>query len=159
MKKLFLLIVCALPLILFSCTQQQKSFDSASAQKAIDEGNAAFSSYFAKGDSTSMAALYTEDAKVLPPNMKMVNGQDEIESLWGSFIRLGQVNIQLATTSLTGSGNIAVETGSYNLKVQPQGTDAIQDQGKYMVVWQLQSDNSWKMIRDMWSSDLPAASN
>ncbi len=153
MKHLILLLV--LSFVLLTNSNAQEEFNSSSAQKAIDKGNDAFSSYFAKGDSTAMAGLYTDDAIVLPPNMARVKGHNAISKLWGSFIRMGKVNIQLTTTELTGSGNIAVETGNYNLNIKPEGKDAMKDHGKYLVIWKKKNDDSWKMIRDMFSSNLP----
>ena len=159
MKRTVLLLICSLPLFLISCTQQQAEFDSASARKAIEEANAKMSSYAAKGDSVDFANLYTDDAIVLPPNSNIVQGHDAIESYWGSTLRLGKINVQLNIKDAFGSGNIAVETGNYDIKIQPEGTTPIMDHGKYMVIWEKQNDNSWKLKRDMWSSDLPAASN
>ena len=150
-----LILFLAFSFVLLNNSNAQEEFNSSSAQKAIDEGNDAFSSYFTKGDSTAMAGLYADDAIVLPPNMKRVEGHDDIAKLWGSFIKMGKVNIQLSTTELTGSGNIAVETGNYNLNIKPEGKDAMKDHGKYLVIWRKQNNNSWKMIRDMFSSNLP----
>ena len=152
MKNLILLFVLTL---LLSTLYGQEKFNLVSARKAIDKGNDAFSSYFAKGDSTAMADLYAEDTIVLPPNMEMLKGHDSIAKLWGAFIRMGQRNIKLTTTEVTGSGNIAVETGNYNLNIKPEGGNAVHDSGKYMVIWRKQKDNSWKMIRDMFSTNLP----
>jgi uncharacterized protein (TIGR02246 family) len=140
-----------------SCTQQQSEFDSASARKAIEDANSKMSSYVAQGDSVDFANLYTDDAIVLPPNSNMVQGHDAIESYWGSTLRLGKVNVQLTVKNVFGAGNIAVETGNYDINIQPEVAPPILDHGKYMVIWQKQSDNSWKLKRDMWSSDLPAA--
>jgi ketosteroid isomerase-like protein len=157
-KRTVLLLICSLPLFLISCTQQQAEFDSASARKAIEDANAKMSSYAAKGDSVDFANLYT-DAIVLPPNSNIVQGHDAIESYWGSTLRLGKINVQLNIKDVFGSGNIAVETGNHDIYIKPEGTTPIMDHGKYMVIWEKQNDNSWKLKRDMWSSDLPAASN
>lgn len=159
MKRAVLLLICSLPLFLISCSQPQNEFDSASAQKAIEEVNATMSTYAAKGDSANFTNLYTDDAIILPPNSTMLQGHNAIESYWGSIFRLGKVDVQLKLINVFGSGNIAVETGIYDLKIQPETMAPILDHGKYMVIWQKQSDNSWKLKRDMWSSDLPTASN
>ncbi|HKI77955.1 MAG TPA: DUF4440 domain-containing protein [Ignavibacteriaceae bacterium] len=159
MKRFVILLVYSLPLLLISCTQQKAEFDSASVKKIIDENNTAFGNYSAKGDSVSVANLYTEDAVLLPPNSAMVKGRDGIESVWGSFFRLGKIDIKLTAEDVYGEGSIAVETGKYDLTIQPEGTTPIKDHGKYIVVWQKQSNNSWKLKRDIWNSNLPAASN
>ena len=159
MKRPLLLLICSLPLFLISCTQQQAEFDSASARKAIEDANAKMSSYAAKGESVEFANLYTDDAIVLPPNSTMVQGHDAIESYWASTLRLGKVNVKLNIKDVYGSGDIGVETGNYDLTIQPEGVPPILDHGKYMVIWQKQGDNSWKLKRDMWSSDPPEALN
>jgi uncharacterized protein (TIGR02246 family) len=115
------------------------------------------SSYVATGDSADFANLFTDDAIILPPNSNMVQGHDAIESYWASTLRLGKVNVQLTVKNVFGAGNIAVETGNYDINIQPEGAPPFLDHGKYMVIWQKQSDNSWKLKRDMWSSNLPAA--
>lgn len=56
------------------------------------------------------------------------------------------------------SGDFAVETGTYTMTMTPKkGGKAINDKGKHVVVWERQADGSWKAIRDMFNSDLPAA--
>ena len=153
MKYYKFLLFFLISVFLISCSQPAK-FDSAAAKKEIDNGNAILSSSLAKGNTQSIANLYTQDAIVLPPNKEMVEGRDTIKELWGSFTKMGLVNIHLTTTNITGSGNIAVETGKYNLEIYPEGKEAINDHGKYLAIWQQQNDNSWKIIRDMWSSDV-----
>jgi ketosteroid isomerase-like protein len=37
----------------------------------------------------------------------------------------------------------------------PKGGKAMNDVGKYVAVWKKQPDGSWKMIRDIYNSDLP----
>ena len=58
--------------------------------------------------------MYTEDAITLPPDREMVEGRDLMKTLRESVNRMGLVNIHLTTINITGSGNVAVETGKYN---------------------------------------------
>ncbi|MEJ2613993.1 MAG: DUF4440 domain-containing protein [Ignavibacteriaceae bacterium] len=153
MKYFKYLLLFLIPLLFISCSQPAK-FDSAAAKKAIDNGNALLSNSLAKGDIQSIANLYTEDAIALPPNSEMLEGRDSIKTFWESVTRMGLVNIHLTTTDITGSGNIAVETGNYKLEIYPEGKEAINDHGKYLVIWQEQKNNSWEIIRDMWNSDV-----
>jgi hypothetical protein len=41
-----------------------------------------FAEAFNKGDAAAVAAMYTEDAYVLPPGAEMVKGRNAIEALW-----------------------------------------------------------------------------
>jgi ketosteroid isomerase-like protein len=156
MKASIFLLISLLSVFLFSCSQQKSpEFDTAAVKAAIDSANSNFSSSFSKGDAHAMASFYTDSATVLPPNMDTVSGRNSIEKFWYGYIKMGNGDIKLTTSDLFGSGNLAVETGVYNLNIQPQGMELIQDHGKYLVVWQKQGDGSWKMIRDMWSSNIP----
>ena len=153
MKHLKYLLLLLIPILFISCSKPAK-FDSAAAKKAIANGNDILSNSLAKADIQSIANLYTEDAVLLPPNSEMLEGRDSIKTFWESVTHMGLVNIHLTTTDITGAGNIAIETGNYKLEIYPEGKEAIYDHGKFLVVWQEQNDNSWKIIRDMWNSDV-----
>jgi ketosteroid isomerase-like protein len=64
--------------------------------------------------------------------------------------------VSLKSEDLIVSGDYGIETVSYRMTVQPKTGKAMEDIGKFMSVWKQQPDGSWKMIRDMFSSDLPA---
>jgi ketosteroid isomerase-like protein len=53
------------------------------------------------------------------------------------------------------SGDYAIKTGAYEMTVQPKKGKAMHDVGKYVSVWKKQPDGSWKMVRDVFNSDLP----
>ncbi len=44
--------------------------------------NDAWAAAFNKGDASAVAAMYTEDAFVLPPGTEMVKGRAAIEAFW-----------------------------------------------------------------------------
>src|SRR4051812_8899888 len=48
------------------------------ARAAIEAANAEFSEAFARGDSKALAALYTSDAIVFPPDSEMIHGNAAI---------------------------------------------------------------------------------
>jgi ketosteroid isomerase-like protein len=41
------------------------------------------------------------------------------------------------------------------MTVQPRGGREIKDKGKFVVVWKRQADGSWKIVRDVYNSDVP----
>jgi ketosteroid isomerase-like protein len=49
---------------------------------AIEKLNDAWMAAFNKGDAAAVAAMYTEDAYVLPPGAEMVKGHAAIEAFW-----------------------------------------------------------------------------
>ena len=82
------------------------------ARAAVDAGNAKFSAAFAAGRAADLAAMYTADAMVFPPDSDVVRGQAAIQQLWQGLIDSGMKGIRLTTTDLDVSGDMAVEAGT-----------------------------------------------
>ena len=48
------------------------------------------------------------------------------------------------------------ERGRYEITLAPKAGDApMDDTGKYITIYQRQSNGSWKIARDIWNSDQP----
>jgi len=101
-----------------------------------------------------MAALYTENAVLLPPNSEIIRGRQGIKEFWDASIQMGVKDCVLTTVELSGSGDIVNEMGKYALKIQPKGQEPVEDKGKYVVVWKLTADG-WKLHWDIWNSNMP----
>jgi uncharacterized protein (TIGR02246 family) len=124
-------------------------------QQAIESTNARFVEAYNRGDVASVAALYTDDAVLLPPNAQLLRGRQAIGEFWNAARQAGLRSLILKTASVDDSGELACEIGSYTLKIQPEGGGATTDKGKYVVVWKRQADGSWKLAVDIWNTDSP----
>jgi ketosteroid isomerase-like protein len=121
-------------------------------RESINEGNRNFGSAVARKDYAAMAALYTENAMVLPPDGPIVTGRPAIEEFWRSAANaLGLTDAVLRTRDLEVAGDTAYEVGEANLKL-----GGGQIMVKYLVVWTRGSDGNWRLHRDIWNT-LPAA--
>jgi uncharacterized protein (TIGR02246 family) len=106
-----------------------------------------------RGDAAGAAAVYTEDAQVLPPNSEAVSGRQAIQTLWQGAIDMGIKAVNLETVEVEGHGHTAHEVGKYTL----QGTEGqMLDTGKYVVIWK-QEAGQWKLHRDIWNSSRAAS--
>ena len=89
--------------------------DKATIEKLNDAWTAAFN----KGDAAAVAAMYTEDAYVLPPGAEMVKGRTGIEAFWRQAAQQGltsQIKIaQIAKTGLFASQVSALGSLGFNL--------------------------------------------
>jgi ketosteroid isomerase-like protein len=57
-----------------------------------------------------------------------------------------------------GRGDLAYVRGTYSMMLTlPGATEPINDTGKYIEIWRKQADGSWRVIRDIFNSDLPVA--
>jgi uncharacterized protein (TIGR02246 family) len=149
-----LLFLLALALALLSCAQPEK-MDVAAVRQTIEAGNAKFVEAFNRGDAAGVAALYTDDATLLPPNSEMVQGREGVQNFWNGGFQMGLKEVALTTVNVGGSGDTAYEIGKYTLKIQPTGQEAMSDSGKYLVVWKRQADSAWKLHADIWNSSMP----
>jgi uncharacterized protein (TIGR02246 family) len=122
----------------------------------IEETNAQFMAALNKGDTAKVAELYTVDAIVLPPNAETVRGREAAKQLFDGMVQqMGIPTLTLTTVEVTELGDTAHEVGTYTMRLQPAGGDAVNDSGKYVVIWKRQGDGAWKLAVDIWNTDLP----
>jgi uncharacterized protein (TIGR02246 family) len=107
-------------------------------------------------DAAAIAALYAEDGAVMPPNAPAGKGRGAIEQAWASMMKTPGFDLTFAPEQIvvSSSGDMALDRGTYRLKVAPRGT-AQTDTGKYVVVWR-KVRSEWKAAADIFNSDLPA---
>src|SRR6266852_4089651 len=123
-------------------------------RSAIEGTNAQFVAAANRGDTAAVAALYTNDAVVLPPNAEMVRGRQGVKEFFDALIQqTGVPQLTLDTTQVDEVGDTACEVGAYTMKLQPPGGQPVSDSGKYVVVWKRQSDDSWKLSIDIWNTN------
>ena len=124
------------------------------ARNAIEKANARFTKEFEQHNAAAIAAMYTEDSIVLPPGQEMVKGRPAIEQFWKSTMNAGVKSAVLTTLDVTISGDLAVEVGTVELAIAPEGKSAAKSFAKYLVVWKREG-GAWKLHRDIWS-ELPS---
>ena len=140
-----------------SVRQMGAANDPAMVRSAIDSANARFAAAMTKGDAATMSLNYADDASVFLPNTKAAHGRAEIEKLMaGMFSTTSIPAAKFTTADMIVSGDYAIETGAYEMTMKPKTGKAINDVGKYITVWKKQPDGSWKILRDISNSDLPA---
>ena len=123
-------------------------------RKAIDEGNVKLLKALREGDAAAAAKMYTEDASAMPTGSVVVKGRENIKALWGSVIEGGLKDAKLTTVEVGGEGDTVTEMGEYWMKLQPEGQEAMEDKGKYIVVWKNTPDG-WKLHWDIWNTNVP----
>ena len=116
----------------------------------IEQLNEKFVAAFNKGDAAAVAAMYTEDAVVLPPGADMVKGRENIRGFWAKMAEQVQY-AKLTTVDVKPLGpDAAREIGTFSLKTK--GPQPQEVSGKYVVVWQ-KAGNDWKLATDIWNGN------
>ena len=164
-----LLLVSVAALLLPACRAGEKPADAAtemnssaavdtSADEQAIRGHVDHWQQLVKAkDAAAIAALYTEDGAVMPPNAPIGKGRAAIQQTWTSMMQTPGFDLTITPEQIrvSSSGDMALDRGSYGLKVAPNGT-AQTDTRKYVVVWR-KVGGEWKAAADIFNSDLPAS--
>jgi uncharacterized protein (TIGR02246 family) len=133
--------------------------DAGEARQAINAANARFVEAVKRGDTTTaIVENYTDDAIVMAPGTEAWRGREAVrKGFAGMTVAAPVKQFSLKTDDVIVAGDLAVESGTYEMTVQPRGGREAKDKGKYVVVWRRQGDGSWKIVRDAFNSDMPPA--
>jgi ketosteroid isomerase-like protein len=146
MKNCACLCLAAMALIGFATASL-----AAGVRTAIEAADAKFSSLAAQGDGTALSTLYAKDAAVMPAGQEPIRGTEAIAKFWQSALASGVAAIELKTIEVYGQGKTATEVGEYALRDK---AGKVLDRGKYIVIWR-NDDGEWKLLRDMFSTNMP----
>ena len=106
---------------------------------------------YTANDAEGVAALYAEDAQLLPPDESVVSGRAAIREFVARTNPPGGPPLEFATVEALVFGNYAHRQGSFRV-LAPDGTTA--GTGKVMELWK-KVGGKWQIYRDMWSWDSP----
>lgn len=110
------------------------------------------------GNVDQVAAIYAEDAVLLPPNAPPVKGRAAIREFWNGLLQAYAVVITVGTDRIEGRGDLAYVVGHYRFETTPKakGTPAMPpEDGKFLEVFKRQPDGQWRYAVDMYSSNAP----
>jgi ketosteroid isomerase-like protein len=151
----FAFVVAAFSMLLVfagSCARSPQA-DPAAVRAAIDAADKELMTAFAQRDSKAVGLLYTEDAKLMPPNEPPALGREAITKTWEGMFQLPIPILRIQADEIHGTGDVITEEGRYALV----GADSqTVEAGKYLVIWK-KTEAGWRAHRDIWNSDAPAS--
>jgi uncharacterized protein (TIGR02246 family) len=130
---------------------------SSADQDGIRAADLAFAAAANAGNVDAVAAVYTDEATLLPPNQPPRKGREAIREFWGGMLGAYSVRFEVETVAIEGLGDLAYALGRYNLTATPKakGQPAIEEEGKFVEILRRQPDGSWKYVVDMYSPNSP----
>jgi uncharacterized protein (TIGR02246 family) len=99
-----------------------------------------------EGDAAALAALYADDALLLPPDGGVVSGRVAILEFWQDGIEPG-ISFEVVGSRATGGSGYVVG----RFMVDASAT-APADSGKYVLCLQRQRDGGWLVVADIWNA-------
>jgi uncharacterized protein (TIGR02246 family) len=153
MKTIYPVVLCFLLMLLSSCSQ---NVNNPADIQAIKESSDAWDKAWNAGNAEELASLYIADAIAMGPNMSASIGRDAIRASNANHFDQFRDENHSVVKDVRVSGNLAVAWGTQEDKVTPKaGGNSVQDKSKWITVYERQKDGSWKILWEMYNSDLP----
>jgi uncharacterized protein (TIGR02246 family) len=128
------------------------------ARAAADAIFARYAASLSAGDADGWATLWTEDGVQMPPDAPPVVGKSQIREKLRSLLAQFRFEMRIHTEEVRTAGDWAFARGMYAATLTPKaGGPEIPIDGKFMTILARQSDGSWRIYRDIFNSNLPAA--
>jgi uncharacterized protein (TIGR02246 family) len=137
---------------LAACAQQPPAMLPPADLKAqIDANNAAWSAAANRGDAAGLAAMYTENATMLPPTMDIQRGRAAIQQTVEGLGKAGIRDFALMALDVSQVGpDTAREIGRFTARVPGPKKRLVPIAGKYVVIWELVGGR-WMLDVDIWN--------
>ena len=97
-----------------------------------------------KKDAATVSGFYTDDAVLAGTTVPVTNGRAAIEKVWADAFPIAS-NLKVNSEKTEVSGDMAYDYGSYSQHIAPPKGKAMEDAGRYLVVFKRQADGSWKI--------------
>ena len=94
---------------------------------------------------------------MLWPNDPVATGKAAIAKLTASAFTIPDFKLtwQPEKVVVARSGDLGYTSGTYIWTFKDASGKPVSDKGKYLTVWRKQADGSWKVLFDMFNTDLP----
>ncbi len=114
-----------------------------------------FSRYSVETNAAEAFRRYFDEQAMQLPHLSMpIYGRDAIyEGMVGDSY---QLSWEPVAGEVAESGDLGWTWGNYVVRFEDDDGQPVTRHGKYLNIWRLQSDNSWKVIVDMGNSNPPA---
>ena len=125
-------------------------------KQKIESINKELSKAMIAGDNATVLKYYASDAISLPNNSKLIEGLDAIKKSNESMMQSGAKikTFESATKQVKSCGNTITEIGTYKMSMTIPGMSSdYEDEGKYLTIWEKQSDGSLKIKTEIWNTD------
>lgn len=145
---------------LAACTTTRPPATSYAADvAAITAFNARYVQAINDGDIAALSALTDEDHIMIPANRLPVVGKAANDAANGRGFQQFKYDEHWMPLETVIDGNLAYQRGTYTVTATPRsgGGPTRNSRGNFLRIYRRQADGSWRMTRDMYSSDQPAS--
>jgi uncharacterized protein (TIGR02246 family) len=138
------------------CGQQTPPDTRAAEETSLRTLNDQWSKAAGAKDLEGTVSYYSDDASVFPPNAPLASGKQTVHAVWADIIASASaISWQTDKVEVARSGDLAYVTGTYQTTAKDPKAQPVSDTGKFVEVWKKQADGKWKVVADIFNSDVP----
>jgi ketosteroid isomerase-like protein len=137
----------AMQLAMLSVAAFALSACSVREQSLPDSVTASLETAFSRGDVPACAAVYSEDAEIIPEDGPVVRGKKAIQAFFKDQVTR-DISFDTDSTKSIAVGDLAYEQGTYRVRDVNRGVDV--EYGEYLNVWR-REQGQWKTFRSMYN--------
>jgi ketosteroid isomerase-like protein len=124
--------------------------------EAIQAADAAWMKVYHAKDLDKSLSFLDEQGSMLVSNAPIATGKDALAKTIARDFAGGDLTWHGNKAGVARSGDLGYTTGTYEWVLKSSSGKLATDKGKYLTVWKKEPDGSWKVLYDMFNSDLPA---
>ena len=111
------------------------------------------------GDAAALSEQFADGAVRLAPNGPIQVGKEAIHSALRTYFDQYSDQAVNVTEDVRVVGDLAFARGTYASKSTPKvpGAAVVDDKGKWLTAYRRQAGGSWKIVVDIWNTDMPVA--
>ena len=144
--------LCLVALLTAACSSNTGPTFDAADQDRIKAVIQQLTTAFNAKDAAKVAALYTPEAVVMPPNKTLMRGRSFVEQYYTARFGEGATDLGLQPNEIKGSGTLAVAMGDYRLVLAPAAGPPRRDRGKFVWIFR-ELNGTWMIDGIIFSSD------
>jgi ketosteroid isomerase-like protein len=148
-----IVLLAVVALSLPSVAQEAKSLDKVKIR--IQKMNDQIAEASMKGDTEAGMAFYADDVFYMPNYNKMIRGVETMRKIDSERqgARPDITHMKMNTLEVIKSGNNIIEIGTYSLSYKMPGKEPVNDQGKYVTIWE-KMEKEMKIKVEIWNTDM-----
>ena len=115
----------------------------------------AYNAAFEVSDVDAIVAFYVDDAVRLPSNGSIIEGMATIRDSMLAFREQNDYVLdESGAPDVLISGDLAVTYSTFDEHwTSNESGEVTRQKGRWLVVWERQSDGSWKIRKEMWTAE------
>ena len=147
-------LTTAVSLLLVGCARARGNTPAPNLRAQIDANNVAWAAAANRGDAAAVAAMYTENATMLPPGMERQIGRAAIQKTVAAIGGSGVKNFALASIDVQQVGPDTAHGKSRRFSLDAPGPKRgpSTSKAKYVVVWSMVG-GKWLLDVDIWNTN------